>query len=212
MSPSWLNLSFLNLRILCHYTAYVSKGDEDIVRRLSELSHRSRFVEVPFDVERRQSLEVLMNTVAGDDDNDEEELKQTCRMIDVFESMVPHREKVGFLICCPRAMARFCNAPFKQITRGFIDEGRLHVVVGEMHIDLIALHSDKANAAIVRKFHSAVDFDVEVQEETALEIRATLLGAYPPMSLFVARRITDSTEPTGDEQNVQLCVGGVFRL
>ena len=194
------------------YLAFISKAPENDVRRLSKSSRGGSIVEVPFDIRLRQNLDIIMNTVAGIDYNGEEELKQACRMIEVVESMVPQREKLGFLVCCQQAMARFCNAPFKQITRGFIDNEMLHVIVSEMHIDLIALHSDKANAAIVRKFHSAVDFDVEVQEETALEIRATLLGAYPPMSLFVARRITDSTEPTGDEQNVQLCVGGVFRL
>ena len=196
-------------------TAFLSKENEFNVRKVSGSSRRNSDVENHLDIKARPTFDMIVNTVAGDTDNDDDESKQACRILEVFESMMPQKEKLGYLVCCQQGMARFCNANFKKITRGFIESEMLHVVVSEMHIDLTALRSNRNNALFVRKFRSLEDLaDLEAQEENfVLEVRVSLLKEEPPISLFVARRIVESSEPNHDEQNVRLgSIGEAFRL
>ena len=210
--------------------AFLSKEHENNVRRLTGSSRRSselendlsikvssprtRDLENQLDIKLRLSFGTLVNDVGGDVDNDEDEQRDTCRVLEVFDSMVPQREKVGFLVCCQVGMARFCNARFKTITRGFIENEMLHVVISEMHIDLMALRSNRNEAVIARKFRSLEDVaDLEAQEERGvLEIRVSLLKEDPLMSLFVARHIVESSEPSHDERRLRLIIGEVFQL
>eukprot|EP00590_Aulacoseira_subarctica_P011463 CAMPEP_0172417400 /NCGR_PEP_ID=MMETSP1064-20121228/3918_1 /TAXON_ID=202472 /ORGANISM="Aulacoseira subarctica , Strain CCAP 1002/5" /LENGTH=124 /DNA_ID=CAMNT_0013155705 /DNA_START=1369 /DNA_END=1743 /DNA_ORIENTATION=+ len=115
-----------------------------------------------------------------------------------------HREPVGFLVCC-QSMVRFCNASFKKITSEFIGKEMVHVVVSEMQIDLFSL-KDCNGTAVVRKFLLGGD------EENILEIRASILQVNPPMSLFVARRLTDFTTFNEAQQEKHPFVSEVIKL
>lgn len=196
-------------------TAFLAKEDEFNARKKSDVSRRNSDVESALDVKVRPTFDLIVNNMAGDDDDDDdEEPKDACRVLQVFDSMMPRQEKLGYLVCCQQGMGRFCNSNFKKVSRGFIESEMLLVVVSEMHIELMGRRSNGSNALVVRTFRQLEEADLEAQEERfVLEMRASLLKDDPPMSLFVARCIVESTEPDNDEQPARLGpVGAITRL
>lgn len=186
-----------------HKPAIVSQEEENDVLKLrrSKAFQRESILEPSYEIVPRSSADVIMNKLLMEEEEVEDEIKKTCHAFNLFDSMASYnRKQVGFLLCC-QTMVRFCNSLFKQVTREFISEEAMHVVVSEMHIDLIALgDKNDADSVITRNFpHPSNSMDQEGRG--VLEIRASLLQADPPISLFMANRTMLSAETQPFNEN-----------
>lgn len=148
----------------------------------SECSSTSEKFE--FDVYEREGYDKIMQTVsAAQGLYDGDMARNICAYLEIFESLTPGREPVGYLICDQRTLERFGNRRFKSKSIGFLDENRLHGVVTDMHAELLALATkvDFEEKSLIRSFQHRRD------PNRILEISASLLRRQPALSLFVAR-------------------------
>ena len=137
-----------------------------------------------FDVYEREGYDKIMQTVSGAYGLvDADMARNVCSYLEIYESLSPGREPVGYLVCDQRTLERFGNRRFKTKSIGYLDENMLHAVVTDMHSELLALsHRPNFNErALVRTFPHKRD------PNKALEISASLLRRNPALSLFVAR-------------------------
>ena len=165
--------------------AFVSdteEGNEPDHRRISINMNSNQ--ESSLTVMERPTFDLIMKTVAGCNDNDDDgEAKQVCRVLEVFEALQQQsRNKVAYLVSCQQAMARFGNARFQSITRPFIDEEVMHVLLSDMQSELLIVPKTNAkDVVLTRQF---------TKPDGKLELRASLLKESPPMTLFVATLLT----------------------
>lgn len=137
-----------------------------------------------FDVFEREGFDQIMRTVAGTASVEEEEAfaRSVCASLEMFENLVPGREKVGFMVCCQQSMNRFGITRFQNAAKDFIQGDVLHKVVSDMHAELLVLTSRKKfeNRCLVRSFPHKTDPSLR------LEISASLLRHQPAVSLLVS--------------------------
>jgi hypothetical protein len=135
-----------------------------------------------FDVYEREGLDKIMQTVAGvgssAPSHSGEYARQLCDYFEIFESLAAEREPVGFLVCDQLTMERFGNRRFQNLSVGFMEASDLHVIVSEMHSELLALAYRAPDRSLIRSFH---------QDRQVFEITASLLRRHPALSLFVTR-------------------------
>jgi len=157
----------------------------------SEASSESELFE--FDVYEREGFDKIMKTVAGASTT-EDYARHICSYLEIFESLAPGREAVGYLVCDQQTLERFGNRRFETMASGFLEESQLHVVVSDMHSELLALSSRPSfdmERSLLRTFPHKHDLNM------ALEVSASLLRRHPALSLFVSRirRVQGSTSP-----------------
>jgi hypothetical protein len=161
----------------------------------SECSSTSEKFE--FDVYEREGYDKIMQTVsAAQGLYDGDMARNVCTYLEIFESLTPGREPVGYLICDQRTLERFGNRRFKSKSIGYLDENRLHEVVTDMHAELLALSTkaDFDDKSLMRSFQHRRD------PSRVLEVSASLLRRQPALSLFVARTYQQQQQqqqPTG---------------
>lgn len=88
-----------------------------------------------FDVYERQGFDTIMQAVSGAHTPDF--AQQLCSYLDVFESLSPGRESVGYLICDQSTLDRFGNRRFSAKAVGFLRDDELNMVVTDMHGELL---------------------------------------------------------------------------
>jgi hypothetical protein len=138
-----------------------------------------------FDVYEREGFDKIMQTVGGVSQQDDF-ARHICNYLEIFESLSPGRDPVGYLVCDQHSLERFGNRRFQTKATGFLEENELHVVVSDMHSELLALSaraSFKIERALIRTFPHKRD------PTTLLEISASLLRRHPALTLFVSRTI-----------------------
>jgi hypothetical protein len=149
-----------------------------------------------FDVYEREGFDQIMRTVAGASDQEEAFARSVCDNLELFESMTPGREKVGYIVVCQQSMTRFGNRRFETLAEGFISSpDLLQRIVNDLHTELLVLTSRKnsENRKLVRSFpHESGD------HSRKLEIVASLIRHRPAVSLLVSRikRSTSATNET----------------
>lgn len=136
-----------------------------------------------FDVYEREGFDKIMQTVAGGSYDQANYARDLCDYLEIFEKLAPDREPVGYLICDQLTMERFGNLRFQTRAEGFIETNELHVIVSEMHAELLALadRTDR-NRSLIRSYPHR-----QATKEETLEITAALLRRQPALSLFVSR-------------------------
>lgn len=172
-------------------SSYNRGSDSHDVEADSEGSSTSEKIE--FDVYEREGYDKIMQTVsAAQGLYDGDMARNICAYLEIFESLTPGREPVGYLICDQRTLERFGNRRFKSKSIGFLDENHLHGVVTDMHAELLALATkvDFEEKSLIRSFQHRRD------PSRILEISASLLRRHPALSLFVARSYHQHTGRT----------------
>ena len=91
-----------------------------------------------------------------------------------------HRRKVGLMVCCQQTMSRFGNRRFQTLAEDYIDESALHMVVSDMHAELLALAGKHRNRSLLRVFAHLTE------PGKTLELSASLIRHHPAVSLFVS--------------------------
>lgn len=138
-----------------------------------------------FDVYEREGFDQIMRTVAGGNTTEEPDsfARSICDYLEVFESLAPGREKVGYMICCQQSMNRFGNRRFQNSAKDYLKVDVLHKVVSDMHSELLVLSSRKkfGDRCLVRTFPH------RTEPSLRLEISASLLRHQPAVSLLVSR-------------------------
>lgn len=139
---------------------------------------------VEFDVYERQGFDKIMQTVAGSVYHGDSS-RDVCSYLEIFESLTPGRETVGYLVCDQQTLDRFGNRRFKTKAIGYLDENKLHSVVTGIHTELLALgpRSNIQDRSIVRTFPH------KREAGKLLEISAALIRRHPALSLFVSRTV-----------------------
>lgn len=132
-----------------------------------------------FDVYEREGYDKIMRTVAGGNDHHDEFARSICDVLEVFESLVSGRERVGYMVCCQQTLNRYGNRRFQSYAKNFIHENALHMVVSDMHAELLLFAS--RGRVLQREFKH-----LEASDEK-LEITASLIRQKPDVSLFVSR-------------------------
>lgn len=135
-----------------------------------------------FDIYERQGFDTIMQAVSGAQNPDF--AQQICGYLEIFESLSPGRESVGYLICDQSTLERFGNQRFRTKAVGFLRDDELNIVVTDMHSELMALSSTASysnDRALVRTFQHKLD------QTKVLEISASLLQQHPFISIFVTR-------------------------
>lgn len=159
-------------------SAPYTRDDQDDA---SDASSPSEMFE--FDVYEREGFDKIMQTVAGVSQYEADIARQVCHYLEVFESLSPDRETVGYLVCDQQTLERFGNRRFKTKAIGFLSESKLHETVTEMHTELLALAPrtglQAQDRSLVRTFPHRRD------PGKTLEISASLLRRNPALSLFV---------------------------
>ncbi|GKY94410.1 hypothetical protein MPSEU_000407000 [Mayamaea pseudoterrestris] len=174
------NASF---RVSSSTSSIYDQGSDQGADADSEGSSDSDFLE--FDVYERQGYDKVMQTVAGGSYTQSNIALDVSEYLGTFEKLVPDREAVGYHICDQLTMERFGNHLFMAMAEGFVESNELHVIVSEMHAELIALADsppDK-NRSLIRTYSHHQRPDQE-----SLEITAALLRKHPALSLLVSRR------------------------
>ena len=136
-----------------------------------------------FDVYEREGFDKIMETVAGTSQNNDF-AQQMCNYLEIFESLSPGREKVGYLICDQRTLDRFGNRRFQTKAVGFLTEQELNGVVSDMHAELLVLSARATfsnDRALIRTFPHRLD------PLRVMEISASILRRHPAVTLFVLR-------------------------
>jgi hypothetical protein len=175
------NLSF---RVSSSANSIQDQGSDQGADADSEGSSESDFLE--FDVYEREGFDKIMQTVAGGSHNQTNFARDVCNYLDLFEKLAPDREPVGYLICDQLTMERFGNSRFQTGTEGFVEPNELHVIVSEMHAELLA-YADRTdqNRSLIRTYPPR-----QQSKQEFLEITAALLRRHPALSLLVSRRRT----------------------
>lgn len=159
--------------------------EEDPFLTSDEVSaHSTTSTLFAFDVYEREGFDQIMRTVAGGTSAEEETFaRSVCDYLEVFESLAPGREKVGYMICCQQSMNRFGNRRFQNTAKDYLQVDVLHKVVSDMHSELLVLSSRKKfdDRCLVRTFKHKSDPSLQ------LEITASLLRHQPAVSLLVSR-------------------------
>ena len=150
----------------------------------SEGSSESELYE--FDVYEREGFDKIMQTVAGASQGKEDYGRRVCSYLEAFEDLAPGREPVGFLICDQLTLERFGNRRFQSIAVGFLEVNELHVVVSDMHAELLAL-SSRASSDLVHDRTLTRTFVNREDPAKRLELSASLIRRHPALSLFVAQ-------------------------
>jgi hypothetical protein len=142
-----------------------------------------------FDVYEREGLDKIMATVARTNVGSDM-ARRICSYLEIFESMAPGRETLGFMVCDQQTLERFGNKRFQSKASGFLDENELHLVVNDMYAELLALASRATfvGCSLLRTFPS------RGESQTTLEVAAALLRSHPALLLFVTRIVPASTE------------------
>ncbi len=169
-------------------------GDDDpfVAEDLSAQSTASAVF--AFDVYEREGFDQIMRTVAGGNATEEPDsfARSVCDYLEVFESLAPGREKVGYMICCQQSMNRFGNRRFQNSAKDYLKVDVLHKVVSDMHSELLVLSSRKKfdDRCLVRSFpHKS-------EPSLRLEMTASLLRHQPAVSLLVSRvRPSSANDP-----------------
>jgi len=135
-----------------------------------------------FDVFEREGFDKIMQTVSGGVSSQDDFARQVCNHLETFETLIAGRARVGFLVCCQQTMNRYGNLRFQNNAKGFVGKNALHVVVSDMHSELIALSARNTfdDRSLIRTFSHKDDAN------KILEISASLLRRQPAMSLFVS--------------------------
>jgi len=146
----------------------------------SEGSSGSEFLE--FDVYEREGFDKIMQTVSCGA-HDTNFAQKVCDYLEIFESLAPGRESVGYLICDQMTLERYGNVRFQNMAKGFLEVDDLHVVVTDMHAELLAMASRASSSqrSLIRSFPHSDDTN------QVLEISAALIRRHPALSLFVSR-------------------------
>jgi hypothetical protein len=147
----------------------------------SEASSESELFQ--FDVYEREGIDKIMQTVAGAPQSGGDFTRNMCSYLEIFERLSPGRETVGYLVCDQQTLERFGNRRFQTKAIGFLDENQLHLVVSDMHSELLALSSRSSfdGRSLIRTFPREGD------PSKTLEISASILRRHPAVSLFVSR-------------------------
>jgi hypothetical protein len=156
----------------------------------SEASSESELFE--FDVYEREGVDKIMQAVSGGA-NSNEFARQICGYLEIFETLTPGRETVGYLICDQQTLERYGNRRFQTKADGFLGENELHAVVSDVNSELLALSSRPSfdlDRSLVRTFPHHSDPNV------SLEISASLLRRHPALSLFVSRTVDPALQIT----------------
>jgi len=156
-----------------------------------------------FDVYEREGFDKIMQTVAGVSQVEVDIARQVCHYLEIFESLSPDRETVGYLVCDQQTLERFGNRRFKTKAIGFLTESMLHETVTDMHTELLGLAPRTSlqvqDRSLVRTFPHRRD------PTKTLEISASLLRRNPALSLFVDKTIVtkpgSGTPPLPDNRN-----------
>jgi hypothetical protein len=103
----------------------------------------------------------------------------------------PNRDRIGYLVCCQQTMSRFGNRRFQKMSQEYMDDNVLHVIVTEMHIELLVLSSGKRGSGFTESDKSLLRTFPHRNSSSMkkLEISASLLRNHPAISLFVSRVI-----------------------
>lgn len=138
-----------------------------------------------FDVYERQGFDKIMQTVAGSAYHGDS-ARDICNYLEIYESLAPGRETVGYLVCDQQTLERFGNRRFRSKAIGCLDENSLHSVITDMHAELLALapRSTFQDRSLVRRFPH------KREPGKVLEISAALLRRHPALSLFVSRTVS----------------------
>jgi hypothetical protein len=147
----------------------------------SEASSDSDFLE--FDVYEREGVDKIMQSVASGFYNQSNTAREVCDYLEVFEKLAPGREQVGYLVCDQLTTERSSNLHFQTSAIGVVELNELHVIVSDMHAELLAL-SDRMDRdrSLIRTYQHP-------QEPNEwLEISAALMRRHPAKTLFVSRR------------------------
>jgi hypothetical protein len=90
---------------------------------------------------------------------------------------------------------RFGNRRFQTKAIGFLDENQLHLVVSDMHSELLALSSRASfdGRSLIRTFPREHD------PSKMLEISASILRRHPAVSLFVSRVALEQGQKSVDQ-------------
>jgi len=147
-----------------------------------------------FDVYEREGFDQIMRTVAGGNMAEDQDsfARSVCDYLEVFESLAPGREKVGYMICCQQSMNRFGNRRFQNTAKDYLKAEVLHKVVSDLHAELLVLSSRKKfdDRCLVRSFPH------KTEPSLRLEISASLIRHQPAVSLLVSRvRPASSSDP-----------------
>jgi two pore calcium channel protein len=147
----------------------------------SEASSESEFFQ--FDVYEREGIDKIMQTIGGSPQSGGDFARHICNYLEIFERLSPGRETVGYLVCDQQTLERFGNRRFQTKAIGFLDENQLHLVVSDMHSELMALSSRPSfdGRSLIRTFPRQGD------PSKTLEISASILRRHPALSLFVSR-------------------------
>lgn len=138
-----------------------------------------------FDILEREGYDKIIQTVSGLQDQDDF-ARNVCKHLELFESLSPGREKVGYLVCCQQSMNRYGNRRFESEAAGFIGKMALHSLVSEMHGELLVLLlSSKESSFGDRSLLRVLSHPTDPSKE--LEISSTVLRRHPALSLFVSR-------------------------
>jgi hypothetical protein len=137
---------------------------------------------IEFDVYEREGFDKIMQTVAGGS-YQSDFARKLCNYLEIYESLAPERDTLGYLICDQETLERFGNHRFKNRAKGFLEVNELHVIVSDMHSELLTPSSRASfrDRSLTRKFPHREEPDAW------LEISAALLRRQPALSLFVAR-------------------------
>jgi len=83
------------------------------------------------------------------------------------------------MVCCQKTLNRYGNRRFQSYARHYVHENALHMVVSDMHAELLLFSS--RDRVLLREFRHLED------PSKKLEITASLIRQQPAMSLFVSR-------------------------
>jgi hypothetical protein len=178
------------------FTAHSSRAVQRMTSQLSIRDKKDEVVEedasdaeseeqYEFDVYEREGYDKIMRTVAYGNDDDDEFARQICDVLEVFESLCPGRERVGYMICCQKTLNRYGNRRFQSYARHYVHENALHMVVSDMHAELLLFSS--RDRVLMREFLHLED------PKKKLEITASLIRQQPAMSLFVSRIVKSNS-------------------
>jgi len=141
-----------------------------------------------FTVSERQCFDKIMNTVAGGgDENDSGAAQKACEYLEVFESLTPGRDKVGYMVCCHKTSDRIGNRRFEVITKNYLNEDIMHIIVSDMHRELIDLAFNALDNEGNNDFTVERTFQSKNPAGERLILSAALLEEEPPVSLITAR-------------------------
>mmetsp|Transcript_24942 Transcript_24942/g.37337 ORF Transcript_24942/g.37337 Transcript_24942/m.37337 type:complete len:123 (+) Transcript_24942:1759-2127(+) len=98
-----------------------------------------------------------------------------------------HRDKVGYMVCCHKTSDRIGNRRFEVITKNYLNEDIMHVIVSDMHRELIDLAFNALDNEGNNDFTVERTFQSKNPAGERLILSAALLEEEPPVSLITAR-------------------------